>query len=98
MEDILEIALLFAVISLCVGYIALFIANDVEKQVNKKSQKKSSKVIIEDYESNKYVTIDVLQEDFMAVDRKSRIVIELFTSIAPKTVENFYQLCKEMFY
>ena len=80
MEDILEIALLFAVISLCVGYIALFIANDVEKQVNKKTPKKSSKLIIEDYESNKYVTIDILQEDFMAVDRKSRIVIELFTS------------------
>ena len=98
MEDILEIALLFAVISLCVGYIALFIANDVEKQVNKKTPKKSSKLIIEDYESNKYVTIDILQEDFMAVDRKSRIVIELFTSIAPKTVENFYQLCKENAY
>ena len=34
----------------------------------------------------------------MATNRKNRIVIELYTSVAPKTVENFYQLCKNNSY
>jgi cyclophilin family peptidyl-prolyl cis-trans isomerase len=92
MEGVLETALLFAVISLCFGYIALFIA-DTNTKITQKSKPKET-FVIENTNLNKYVTMDILQEDFMATDRKSRIVIELYTSVVPKTVENFYQICK----
>lgn len=96
MEGVLETALLFAVIALCFGYIALFIA-DTNTKIPQKSKPKET-FVIEDTNLNKYVTMDILQEDFMATDRKSRIVIELYTSVVPKTVENFYQICKNNSY
>ena len=99
MERVLEIALLFAVISLCFGYIALFVAeNDQNVSQNTTTKSKEQFQAESDTESNRYVSIDILQEDFMATNRKNRIVIELYTSVAPKTVENFYQLCKNNSY
>jgi hypothetical protein len=82
MERVLEIALLFAVISLCFGYIALFVAeNDQNVSQNTTTKSKEQFQAENDTESNRYVSIDILQEDFMATNRKNRIVIELYTSV-----------------
>ena len=87
MERVLEIALLFAVISLCFGYIALFVAeNDQNVSQNTTTKSKEQFQAENDTESNRYVSIDILQEDFMATNRKNRIVIELYTSVASSVV------------
>ena len=57
MERVLEIALLFAVISLCFGYIALFVAeNDQNVSQNTTTKSKEQFQAENDTESNRYVS------------------------------------------
>tara|TARA_Y100000389_G_scaffold204397_1_gene256706 strand:+ start:859 stop:1536 length:678 start_codon:yes stop_codon:yes gene_type:complete len=94
MESIVEMLVLLAVISLCVGYICEFIAS-VDVQPRESYTNSNDATIPESNENieNKTVYLDIEQDDFMSPERKSRIGVELFYDIAPKTAENFYQLC-----
>ena len=89
MESILQTAVLLSVIALCMGYICHYIAQETSP-----SPKKTTTVLEQSSVSHKYITMDIVQEDFMATDRKCKIVIELFNDVVPKTCENFFQLCK----
>lgn len=94
MESVIQIAVLFAVIALCIGYISQFIAQDCVLE-SKKTEQLEIMNPSDASGNNKLVTIDIVQEDFMATDRKCTIVVELFHGIVPKTAENFFQLCRQ---
>ena len=85
MESILQTAVLLSVIALCMGYICHYIAQETSP-----SPKKTTTVLEQSSVSHKYITMDIVQEDFMATDRKCKIVIELFNDVVPKTCENFF--------
>ena len=89
MESIVRQIILFLGISICVGYICEFLI----------AESRTSYAKIETIETlcekkqNTCVVLHIVQDDFMVENRKSRIVIELFSNIVPKTTENFLQLC-----
>tara|TARA_A100001015_G_scaffold315263_1_gene426675 strand:- start:1625 stop:2275 length:651 start_codon:yes stop_codon:yes gene_type:complete len=91
MESIIRQIILFLGISICVGYLFEFIIRDSRISYSKIEHSNSLYKVKK--LDNKFVVLNIVQDDFMVENRKSRVVIELFHNIVPKTAENFLQLC-----